>query len=80
MGNKSYANIVGIGDICVENNTGYTLKLKDVRHFPDMRLNLISVSVLATVNGNSIEECWCLPEGRFVAHFTRLKQSYVGTW
>uniref|UniRef100_A0A2N9J8U9 Integrase catalytic domain-containing protein n=1 Tax=Fagus sylvatica TaxID=28930 RepID=A0A2N9J8U9_FAGSY len=46
MGNKSYADIVGIGDICVETNTGYTLKLKDVRHIPDMRLNLISVSVL----------------------------------
>jgi hypothetical protein len=46
MGNKSYADIVGIGDICVETNTGYTLKLKDVRHIPDMRLNLISISVL----------------------------------
>uniref|UniRef100_A0A2N9FFW3 Integrase catalytic domain-containing protein n=1 Tax=Fagus sylvatica TaxID=28930 RepID=A0A2N9FFW3_FAGSY len=46
MGNKSYADIVGIGDICVETNTGYTLKLKDVRHIPDMHLNLISVSVL----------------------------------
>uniref|UniRef100_A0A2N9HLM6 Integrase catalytic domain-containing protein n=1 Tax=Fagus sylvatica TaxID=28930 RepID=A0A2N9HLM6_FAGSY len=46
MGNKSYADIVGIGDICVETNTGYTLKLKDVRHIPDMRFNLISVSVL----------------------------------
>uniref|UniRef100_A0A2N9I3V5 CCHC-type domain-containing protein n=1 Tax=Fagus sylvatica TaxID=28930 RepID=A0A2N9I3V5_FAGSY len=29
MVNKSYADIVGIGDICVETNTGYTLKLKD---------------------------------------------------
>uniref|UniRef100_A0A2N9H483 Integrase catalytic domain-containing protein n=1 Tax=Fagus sylvatica TaxID=28930 RepID=A0A2N9H483_FAGSY len=46
MGNKSYADIVGICDICVETNTGYTLKLKDVRHISDMRLNLISISVL----------------------------------
>ena len=46
MGNKSYANIVGIGEICVETNTGYTLKLKDVRHIPYMCLNLISISVL----------------------------------
>uniref|UniRef100_A0A2N9FNK6 Integrase catalytic domain-containing protein n=1 Tax=Fagus sylvatica TaxID=28930 RepID=A0A2N9FNK6_FAGSY len=46
MGNKSYADIVGICDICVETNTGYTLKLKDVRHIPDMHLNLISISVL----------------------------------
>ena len=89
MGNKSYADIVGIGDICVEINTGYTLKLKDVRHILDMRLNLISISVLdkevmkaiqATVNGNSLKDRWCLLEGRFVAHFTRLKYSYAGTW
>ena len=46
MGNKSYVNIVGIGHICVETNTGYTFKLKDVRHIPDMHLNLISISVL----------------------------------
>jgi hypothetical protein len=46
MGNKSYADIVGIGDICVEANTRYTLKLKDVRHILDMRLNLIFVNVL----------------------------------
>ena len=32
MGNDSYADIVGIGDICVRANTGYTLILKDVRH------------------------------------------------
>ena len=29
MGNNSYADIVGIGDICVETNTGYTLALKN---------------------------------------------------
>ena len=46
MGNDSYADIVGIGDICVRANTGYTLILKDVRHVPDIRLNLISTHVL----------------------------------
>ena len=46
MGNDSYANIVGIGDICVRVNTGYTLVLKDVRHVLDIRLNLISTHVL----------------------------------
>ena len=30
MGNNSYANIVGIGDICVKTNTEYTLELKNV--------------------------------------------------
>ena len=46
MGNKSYADIMGIGDICVETNTGYTLIVKDMRHIPGMRLNLISIRVL----------------------------------
>ena len=46
MGNDSYADIVGIGDICVRANIGYTLILKDVRHVPDIRLNLISTHVL----------------------------------
>ena len=46
MGNDSYADIVGIGDICVRANTGYTLILKDVRHVLNIHLNLISTHVL----------------------------------
>ena len=46
MGNDSYANIVGIDDMCVRANTGYTLILKDVRHVPDICLDLISTLVL----------------------------------
>ena len=46
MGNNSYADIMGIGDICVETNIGYTLELKNVRHVLDMRLNLISTHIL----------------------------------
>ena len=46
MGNNNYADIVGIGDICVETNTGYTLELKNVRHVPDIRLNMISTHIL----------------------------------
>ena len=46
MGNDSYVDIVGICDICVRANTGYTLILKDVRHVPEIRLNLISTHVL----------------------------------
>ena len=46
MGNDSYADIVGIGDICVRANTGHTLILKDVRHVLDIHLNLISTHVL----------------------------------
>ena len=46
MGNNSYADIVGIGDVYVETNTEYTLVLKTVQHVPDMRLNLISTHIL----------------------------------
>ena len=46
MGNNSYADIVGIGDVYVETDTGYTLALKDVRHVPNMHLNLISTHIL----------------------------------
>ena len=45
MGNDSYADIVGIGDICVRVNTRYILILKDVRHVSDICLNLISTHV-----------------------------------
>ena len=46
MGNDSYADIVGICDICIRANTGSTLIMKDVRHVSDIRLNLISTHVL----------------------------------
>mgnify|MGYP003740606461 FL=1 len=42
MGNTSYSKIVGIGDVCVRTSLGCTLTLTDVRHVPDLRLNLIS--------------------------------------
>ena len=42
MGNSDQSKIAGIGDICIETNTGCSMTLKDVRHVPDLRLNLIS--------------------------------------
>ena len=68
MGNDSYADIVGIGDICVRDNTGYTLILKDVRHVPDIRLNLISTHVLEKEGyGNYFrDEKWRLSKGSLV--------------
>ena len=42
MGNTASSNIAGIGDICIQTNVGYQLMLKDVRHVPDLRLNLMS--------------------------------------
>ena len=46
MGNDDVSKIVGIGNIYLETNLGYRLLLKDVRHVPDIRLNLISTGML----------------------------------
>ena len=42
MGNDGLAQVVGIGDICLETSIGTRLLLKGVKHVPDIRLNLIS--------------------------------------
>ena len=41
MGNSNNANIVGVGDVCIQTKIGCTLTLKDVRLVPDLCLNLI---------------------------------------
>ncbi|KAK9906214.1 hypothetical protein M0R45_002714 [Rubus argutus] len=46
MGNESYSKISGIGDICLLTDVGCQLILKDVRHVPGLRLNLLSTGVL----------------------------------
>ena len=42
MSNSSYSKIVGIGDVCIENNVGSTVMLKDVQHVIDLRMNMFS--------------------------------------
>ena len=42
MGNNSFAKIVGTGDVQIKTNVGHIITLKDVRHVPDLRLNLLS--------------------------------------
>ena len=46
IGNEGLSMIIGMGDICLETNLGCKLLLKDVRHVPDIRLNLISTGKL----------------------------------
>ena len=46
MGNEDSSKVAGKGDVCLETENGTRLVLKDVRHIPDMRLNLISVGKL----------------------------------
>jgi len=38
--------VIGVGDITVKLDTGYVLKLKDVRYIPKMARNLISMGKL----------------------------------
>ncbi|VFQ72060.1 unnamed protein product [Cuscuta campestris] len=46
MGNDGRSQVVGIGVVVLETKAGMKLVLKNVRHAPDIRLNLISTSVL----------------------------------
>jgi len=46
MGNISASKIIGMGDIFLEFDVGRKITLKDVRHVPDIRLNLISTGKL----------------------------------
>ena len=44
IGNSSHSKITRIGDVCIKMSVGCTSTLKDVRHVPDLRLNLISAN------------------------------------
>ena len=46
MGNEGTCRIVGIGDVWLTTQTGCKLLLKDVRHVPEVRLDLISTGRL----------------------------------
>ncbi|GJS33328.1 retrovirus-related pol polyprotein from transposon TNT 1-94 [Tanacetum coccineum] len=46
MGNTRLSRIAGIGDICLKFDTGMELVLHNVKHVPDMRLNIISTGLL----------------------------------
>ncbi|GJU87980.1 putative RNA-directed DNA polymerase [Tanacetum coccineum] len=46
MGNTGLSRIASIGDICLKFDTGMELVLHNVKHVPDMRLNIISTGLL----------------------------------
>jgi hypothetical protein len=46
MDNTSYSKIVGIGDVCIKTNVGFTVILKNMQHVPDLCFNLISIPVM----------------------------------
>ena len=49
LGKNEPYNIVGKGDATISLLNGSTLKLKDVRHVPKLKKNMISVGQLADV-------------------------------
>ena len=80
MGNSGSSKIVGIGDICLETIVGSKLILRDVRHVPDIRLNLISVGKLDDKGfANSFDnDKWKLTKGSLVlARGTKENSLYV---
>ncbi|CAH9131081.1 unnamed protein product [Cuscuta epithymum] len=68
MGNTSFSNIVGIGNVHIQTSVGCTLVLKDVRHVPDLRLNLISGVALDRQGYESQfkEGTWKLSKGSMI--------------
>ena len=49
MGNHVTSKIIGIGEVTLMTKNGNKLVLKEVRHVPEMRLNLISTGKLDEV-------------------------------
>ena len=68
IGNEDVSKIVGMGDIRLETNIGCKLLLRDVRHVPDIRLNLISAGKLDDegYNNNFSDGKWKLSKGSLV--------------
>ena len=68
MGNSGVSKIVGIEDVCFETSIENKLVLKDVRHVPDIRLNLISTSRLDDEGFTNYfgESKWKLTKGSLV--------------
>ena len=46
MGNDGSAKAIGMRDVCLETSNGTMLTLKNVKHIPDIRMNLISTGKL----------------------------------
>ena len=46
MGNRGVSKITAIGDVMVRTELGYVVTLKNVRHIPDFRMNVISSGAL----------------------------------
>ncbi|WVY89808.1 hypothetical protein V8G54_035322 [Vigna mungo] len=68
MGSHVTSKIVGIGEVTLTTENGNKLVLKEVRHVPEMRLNLISVGKLddAKMNNQFDDGRWKLCRGSII--------------
>ena len=68
MGNRDSSTIVDKGTVYIETSTGYKLILEDVRHVPNIRLNLMSVGKLDDIGLGSHfgEGKWKLTKGSLI--------------
>ena len=68
IGDKKECDIVGKGDILLSQKNGIQWLLKDVRHVPTLKCNLISVSQLYTqgCNVNFDLDSWKVSKGQLV--------------
>ncbi|KAK6145814.1 hypothetical protein DH2020_019683 [Rehmannia glutinosa] len=80
MANHGVTEVVGIGNIILNTDTGSRLTLKDVRHIPDIRLNIISTGKLDDVGYDNHfgEGKWKLTKGSLIVAKGQKQNSLYG--
>ena len=69
MGDNGACKIADIGSVCLTTSSGCRLILRDVRHVPDIRLNLISIGRLndeGYYNGSFQNDMWKFCKGSLI--------------
>ena len=68
MGDIGACKIAGIGSVCLTMSTGCRLTLRDVRHVPDIRLNMVSIGRLNDegCSGSFQNGMWKLCKGSLI--------------
>ncbi|KAG6407327.1 hypothetical protein SASPL_130316 [Salvia splendens] len=78
MGNNGLTNVIGIGNILLKVKNGSTVLLRDVRHAPDVRLNLISIGRLHSdgYGNNFVDGKWKISKWSLIlANGSKLKEN-----
>ena len=80
LGDDEPCSIIGKGEVQISLTNGTTLRMKDVRHVPNLKRNLISVGQLATSGCKTIftDDSWKVTKGAMVmAHGKKQGTLYV---